>query len=106
MQTATVDQIRAIGQLGYILARAVVSAEAGLIMFYLVQSSLLSGVFFPAFMPTRKELLQYKRSINLLFENSYAVSQAVEASYAIGTLAQSAQGLSLLIVWSLLAGFC
>lgn len=105
MQAATVDQVRAISQLGYILARAVVGAGAGLIMFYLVQSGLLSGAFFPEFIHTPEELLQYKESINLLSENSYAVSQAVESTYAIGTLAQPAQGLSLLIVWCLLAGF-
>ncbi|WP_157035354.1 hypothetical protein [Psychromonas ingrahamii] len=29
----------------------------------------------------------------------------MESSYAIGTLVQPAQGLSLLIVWCLLAGF-
>jgi hypothetical protein len=105
VQAATIDQVRAMSQLGYILARAVVGAGAGLIMFYLVQSGLLSGAFFPAFIQTAEELLQYQQAVDVLSKNISGISQAIESSYGIGTLAQPAQGLSLLIVWCLLAGF-
>lgn len=105
VQAATIDQVRAMSQLGYIIARAVVGAGAGLIMFYLVQSGLLSGAFFPAFIHTPEELLQYQQGFDALSKNAFGISQAVESSYGIGTLARPAQGLSLLIVWCLLAGF-
>lgn len=105
VQAATIDQVRAMSQLGYILARSVVGAGAGLIMFYLMQSGLLSGAFFPAFIHTAEVLLQHQQDFEALSKNAYGISQAVESSYGIGTLVQPAQGLSLLIVWCLLAGF-
>jgi hypothetical protein len=105
VQAATIDQVRAMSQLGYIVARAVVGAGAGLIMFYLVQSGLLSGAFFPAFIQTPEALLQYQQSVTVLSKNAYGISQAVESTYGVGTLAKPTQGLSLLIVWCLLAGF-
>jgi len=105
VQAATIEQVRAMSQLGYIAARAVVGAGAGLIMFYLVQSGLLSGAFFPAFIQTAEQLLQYQQGVDALSSNAYGTSQAVESSHGIGTLVKPAQGLSLLIVWCLLAGF-
>jgi hypothetical protein len=105
VSAATIEQVRAMSKLGYIAARAVVGGGAGLIMFYLVQSGLLSGVFFPKFIHTLEELVQYKQDFVALSENSYGISQAIESFYGIGTLVQPAQGLSLLIVWCLVAGF-
>jgi hypothetical protein len=105
VQAASIDQVRAMSQLGYILARSVVGAGAGLIMFYLMQSGLLSGAFFPAFIHTAEALLQHQQGLDELSKNAYGISQAIESSYGIGTLVQPAQGLSLLIVWCLLAGF-
>ena len=105
VSAATIEQVRAMSQLGYIAARAVVEAGAGLIMFYLVQSGLLSGAFFPKFIHTVEELLQYQQGIDTLSKNAYGISQSIESSYGVGTLVQPAQGLSLLIIWCLVAGF-
>jgi len=105
VSAATIEQVRAMSQLGYIAARAVVGAGAGLIMFYLVQSGLLSGAFFPKFIHTVEELLQYQQGIDALSKNAYGISQSIESSYGVGTLMHPAQGLSLLIVWCLVAGF-
>ncbi|MGS2717309.1 hypothetical protein ACVBE9_04000 [Eionea flava] len=105
VRQATLDQVRAMSQCGYIAARAVVGAGAGLIMFYLVQSGLLSGAFFPEFIHGVDELLQYQQQAADLSKNTNGVSQAIETVYGIGTLAKPTQGLSLLIVWCLLAGF-
>jgi hypothetical protein len=86
-----------------------VGAGAGLIMFYLVQSGLLSGAFFPKFIHTVAELESFRSELanagSLVLSNAQGVSQAIESTLSIGTLAQPAEGLSLLIVWCLLAGF-
>ncbi len=109
VQAANLDQVRAMSQLGYILARAMVGAGAGLIMFYLVQSGLLSGAFFPEFIHTVADLDQFQSELapaaTQAVANANGVTQQIESSLAIGTLARPAQGLSLLIVWCLLAGF-
>lgn len=105
VQAATIDQVRAMSQCGYIVARAVVGAGAGLIMFYLMQSGLLSGAFFPAFIHSLEELAQYQQEVIAVSKNTYGISQSIESAYGVGTLAKPAQGLSLLIVWCLLAGF-
>lgn len=101
---ATAEQLRAMSQWSYIIARSIVGAGAGLIMFYLMQSGLLSGAFFPEFIQTADALAQYQASA-IASQVTHAVSQNLESHYAIGTLARPAQGLSLLIVWCLLAGF-
>jgi hypothetical protein len=109
VQSASLDQVRAMSQMGYIVARAMVGAGAGLIMFYMVQSGLLSGAFFPVFIHTVEELVQYQQELALstieLSKNTYGVSQKIEATIGVGTLARPGEGLSLLIVWCLLAGF-
>ena len=93
----------------YIVARSVVGAGAGLIMFYLIQSGLLNGAFFPEFIDNVGELRQFESELATSGvtddETAHGVSQSVESELAIGTLARPAQGLSLLIVWCLLAGF-
>ncbi|MFT5116489.1 MAG: hypothetical protein ACI9NY_000008 [Kiritimatiellia bacterium] len=109
VQLASLDQVRAMSQMGYIVARAMVGAGAGLIMFYLVQSGLLSGAFFPVFIHTAEELAGYQNelleSAIAITKNTYGVSQSIEATLGVGTLAQPGAGMSLLIVWCLLAGF-
>ncbi len=84
-----------------------VGAGAGLIMFYFVQSGLLSGAFFPEFIHTIEEIENYRAELGLngAAQPSQGLSQGIETSFAVGTLARPAQGLSLLIVWCLLAGF-
>ncbi|MDX1343848.1 MAG: hypothetical protein R3227_15875 [Reinekea sp.] len=101
---ATLDQMQAINKVGYILARATVGAGAGLTMFYLLQSGLLSGAFFPEFIQDSAELAAIVNAASTP-SSTLAVSQAIEFSYEIGTLAHPPQGLSLLIVWCILAGF-
>lgn len=109
VQAASLEQVRAMSQVGYIMARAMVGAGAGLIMFYLLQSGLLSGAFFPQFIHTLAELEKYRAELGMvgiaITENRHGVSQAIESFLSIGTLAQPAEGLSLLIVWCLIAGF-
>ena len=109
VQHASLDQVRAMSQLGYIVARAMVGAGAGLIMFYLVQSGLLSGAFFPEFIHEASELAKYQESLGVgassLGSHFHGISQKIESALSVGTLARPAQGLSLLIVWCLLAGF-
>ncbi len=109
VKAATLDQVRAMSQLGYITARAMVGAGAGLIMFYLMQSGLLSGAFFPEFIHTLSDLEGFRNELATTaaqqIANTQGVSQAIESSLAVGTLARPAQGLSLLIVWCLIAGF-
>lgn len=109
VQGATREQVGAMSQLGYILARAMVGAGAGLIMFYLLQSGLLSGAFFPEFIHSVAELEMAKNELTIegsaILANSHGVSQGVESSLSIGTLVRPAEGLSLLVVWCLIAGF-
>jgi hypothetical protein len=109
VQGASRDQVNAMSQLGYILARAMVGAGAGLIMFYLLQSGLLSGAFFPEFIHSAAELEVAKSELTIIgssiLANSHGVSQGVESSLSIGTLVRPAEGLSLLVVWCLIAGF-
>lgn len=106
---ATLDQVQAMSQIGYITARSMVGAGAGLIMFYLLQSGLLDGAFFPQFIHSAAELETVRSELSLsgseILSNRNAVSQNIESSVAVGTLAQPAQGLSLLIVWCIIAGF-
>lgn len=102
----TLEQTQAINQASYILARSIVGAGAGLIMFYLLQAGLLSGVFFPEFIQTSADLATIQSQAVTSNENyTNSISQAIEFNYNIGTLAQPPQGLSLLIIWCLLAGF-
>jgi hypothetical protein len=109
VQLANLDQVRAMSQMGYIIARAMVGAGAGLIMFYLVQSGLLSGAFFPVFIHTAEELAGYQSELLAsaieITKHTYNVSQSIEATLGVGTLARPGEGMSLLIVWCLLAGF-
>ena len=107
VQSATLDQVRAMSQFSYIVARSVVGAGAGLIMFYLIQSGLLNGAFFPEFIDDIAELTQFKNALATASqaESAQGVSQSIEIVLSVGTLARPAQGLSLLIVWCLLAGF-
>ncbi len=109
VEAATLDQVRAMGQIGYIIARAMVGAGAGLIMFYLMQSGLLSGAFFPEFIHSVDEVAGFMndlgRSAEQIAANTQGTSQSIESSLAVGTLARPAQGLSLFIVWCLIAGF-
>ncbi|ODS22412.1 hypothetical protein AB835_14290 [Candidatus Endobugula sertula] len=106
VQSANLDQVRAMSQFGYIMARAMVGAGAGLIMFYLLQSGLLSGAFFPEFIHTVSDLDKFQGMIvTTTVDPVQALSQKIETKLAVGTLARPAQGLSLLIVWCLLAGF-
>jgi hypothetical protein len=139
---ATVEQVKAMSKLGYILARAMVGAGAGLIMFYLLQSGLLGGAFFPTFIQSADELIEVRKEAELIkvpesgnqsaessaietpivelnltdssgnsdqlkedSSKNHGVSQDIEVDYDIGTLSRPAQGLSLLIIWCLLAGF-
>jgi len=105
VRAATIEQVRAMSECVYIVARAVVGAGAGLIMFYLMQSGLLSGAFLSAFIHSLEELAQYQQEVSAVSKNTYGISQSIESAYGVGTLAKPAQGLSLLIVWCLLAGF-
>lgn len=109
VQAANLDQVRAMSKLAYILARSMVGAGAGLVMFYLVQSGLLSGAFFPEFIHNVGDLNQFQEALGSIATqasvNLNGVTQKIESTLAIGTLAQPAQGLSLLIVWCFLAGF-
>lgn len=120
VQAATVEQVKAMSKLGYILARSMVGAGAGLIMFYLLQSGLLSGAFFPKFIQSAEELSDIQSVYSVLVADNagsisslnieepvgnQGVSQSIETNYDIGTLARPPQGLSLLIIWCLLAGF-
>lgn len=109
VNSASLGQVRAMNQLGYIVARSVVGAGAGLIMFYLLQSGLLSGVFFPEFIHTVEDMAKYQHELvanNIeITKNTYGVSQTIESTIGIGTLAKPGGGLSLLVVWCLLAGF-
>ena len=109
VHSAGLDQVRAMSRFSYIVARSVVGAGAGLIMFYLIQSGLLNGAFFPEFIDNVGELRQFESELATSGvtddETAHGVSQSVESELAIGTLARPAQGLSLLIVWCLLAGF-
>lgn len=109
VQHASLDQVRAMSQFAYIIARSVVGAGAGLIMFYLIQSGLLNGAFFPEFIDDATELNQFSADLQVngitSDDTHQGVSQQIESELAIGTLARPAQGLSLLIVWCILAGF-
>ena len=109
VQGATREQVNAMSQYGYIVARAMVGAGAGLIMFYLLQSGLLGGAFFPSFIHSVAELDVARNELTIvgssILANSHAVSQGVESSLSIGTLVRPAEGLSLLVIWCLIAGF-
>lgn len=109
VQQASLEQVRAMGKMGYIIARSLVGAGAGLIMFYLLQSGLLSGAFFPEFIQEAAQVDNYQSNLasSVVQEqaNTQGISQQIETVLAVGTLARPAQGLSLLIVWCLLAGF-
>lgn len=109
VQSASLDQVRAMSHFSYIMARSVVGAGAGLIMFYLIQSGLLNGAFFPEFIDNVGELQQFQNELAksgmTADQVAHGVSQPVESELSIGTLARPAQGLSLLIVWCILAGF-
>ncbi len=96
------EQAKAMSKLIYVLARAVIGAGAGLIMFYLLQSGLMEGVLFPQFIQSIEQLTQLQAAMNGLAQST---SLAVEQTLQLGGLARPSQDLSLLIVWCLLAGF-
>ncbi len=102
LQDAQLEQVRDMSRFIYVLARSVIGAGAGLIMFYLLQSGLMEGVLFPAFIQTTDELKQLTAS---LADVSQATSLSTESTLQLGGLAQPFQDLSLLIIWCMLAGF-
>lgn len=114
VSTATIDQVKSMSKVGYILARSMVGAGAGLIMFYLLQSGILIGSVFPEFIQDSAQLAQVVQSMSpppaaegALQSGAefQGISQHIENQYDIGTLVRPPQGLSLLIIWCLLAGF-
>ncbi|MBX2809062.1 MAG: hypothetical protein KTR20_10575 [Cellvibrionaceae bacterium] len=109
MELAQLEQLRAMSKLGYVLARSVVGAGAGLIMFYVLQAGLIEGVVFPDFIQSATQLealLNDMQQVAALQNNGQlAVSQKAESQLQLGGLARPAHGLSMLIIWCVIAGF-
>ncbi|MBX2808669.1 MAG: hypothetical protein KTR20_08555 [Cellvibrionaceae bacterium] len=109
MELAQLEQLRAMSKLGYILARGVVGAGAGLIMFYILQAGLIEGVVFPDFIQSTTQLKSLLNDMQLIVSQSnngqVAVSQKAESQLQLGGLARPAHGLSMLIIWCVVAGF-
>lgn len=102
LATAPLEQVKAMSNIANTLARTMIGAGAGLIMFYLLQSGLMEGVLFPAFIQSTEQLQQVLADNN---NSNMVTSTKIEQDFQLGSLAKPAQGLSLLIVWCILSGF-
>jgi hypothetical protein len=100
---ADIEQLKAMCRISYTLTRVFIGAGAGLIMFYFLQSGLFTGVVFPVFINS-VEMLNDVSKVQPL-DTTLATAHAVERNLQVGGLAQPANGLSLLVIWCVLAGF-
>lgn len=138
IESIPLDQLRAMSKAGYIIARAIIGAGAGLIMFYILQAGLIEGVVFPEFIQSAEQLNDLIGEMAKISQQcilhtqtvvpsvgdsvkiptsevttihqqcnpvKMAVSQKTESIFQLGGLARPTHGLSMLIVWCLIAGF-
>ena len=101
------DQLRTMSKMGYIIARAAIGAGAGLIMFYLMQSGLIQGPVFPEFILSADQLAKLEAEwVDLGSKEKLALAKgSIEADLKLGALAKPTHGVSLLIIWCIIAGF-
>ncbi|BCE03547.1 hypothetical protein [Marinicellulosiphila megalodicopiae] len=132
---ATIEQIRTMSHFSYVVARGVIGAGAGLIMFYIIQSGLFDSVIFPKFIVDQSQLLDILQTQQAeqtrfteaggklpmvahdvmnaktkMLESSktvqvMATAHSNENLLQVGSLQKPSQGISLLIVWCIVAGF-
>ena len=100
------DHLRTMSKMGYIIARAAIGAGAGLIMFYLLQSGLLQGPVFPEFILSADQLAKLELEwLNQNVGNKLALPEnSIQTKLKLGALAKPTHGVSLLIVWCIIAG--
>ncbi|MCJ8312807.1 MAG: hypothetical protein HRU38_03480 [Saccharospirillaceae bacterium] len=152
---ASIEQIRTMSHFSYVIARSVIGAGAGLIMFYIIQSELINLPIFPEFISDQRDLLdlltaqqaEVKEFLTAGGELSDGVTKAVhkaqsvlsgvaveslysseaektasliqnssknlmatahshESELRVGGLLHPSKGISLLIIWCIIAGFC
>jgi hypothetical protein len=111
IRSATLEQVIAMSQTGYIIARGMMGMGAGLIMFYLLQSGMLAGQFFPKFIQSYDEIERYLRALGVGTTSidvgvlDWGREEALAGMLDVGRLARPNQGMTLLIIWCMLAGF-
>lgn len=101
------DNLRTMSKIGYIIARAAIGVGAGLIMFYLLQSGLLQGPVFPEFILSAEQLSNLEKGWSSLGGSDKLAlpKDSIQTELRLGALAKPTHGVSLLIVWCIIAGF-